>query len=99
MKKHTYTIDNYFDKSDLVFWAFRYMLGRQSYAVSDFAERLALSWNSLDKQVQQLIKKELDKAFLKDDETRALKCDYKTLGGDCDRNSWQKVKDAYEKAN
>jgi hypothetical protein len=98
MKKQINKLDH-FNKSDLVFWAFRYMLGRQSYAVSDFAERLALSWNSLDKQVQQLIKKELDKAFLKDDETRALKCDYKTLGGDCDRNSWQKVKDAYEKAN
>ena len=99
MKKHTYTIDNYFDKSDLVFWSFRYMLGRQSYAVSDFAERLALSWHTLEKRDQRLIVKELNKAFEKDDEDRALKRDYKTLGGDCDRHSWQKVKDAYEKAN
>ena len=99
MKKHKYTIDNYFNKSDLVFWSFRYMLGRQSYAVSDFAERLALSWDSLEKRVQRLIIKELNEAFEKDDEDRALKMDYKTLGGDCDRESWLKVKHAYEKAN
>jgi hypothetical protein len=98
MKKQINTLD-YFDKSDLVFWSFRYMLGRQTYAVSDFAERLSLSWNTLDKRVQWLIKGELDEAFLKDDEDRALKKDYKSLGGDCDRDSWQKVKDAYEKGN
>lgn len=99
MKKHIPTVDNYFNKSDLVFWSFRYMIGRQTYAVSDFAERLALSWDLLEKRVQGLIMKELNEAFEKDDENRALKMDYKTLGGDCDRASWQKVKDAYEKGN
>ena len=99
MKKHIYKVDNYFNKSDLVFWSFRYMLGRQSYAVSDFAERLALSWDTLDKRIQRLIQKELNEAFEKDDEDRALKMDYKTLGGDCDREAWLKVKRAYEKAN
>ena len=100
MKKHIkYTIDNAFNKSDLVFWSFRYFLGRQSYAVGDFAERLAISWDSLDKRTQRLIKGELDEAFLRDDEDRALKMDYNTLGGDCDREAWLKVKRAYEKAN
>ena len=99
MKKDKCPTDNYFSKSDLVFWSFRYMLGRQSYAVSDFAERLALSWDTLDKRIQRLIQKELNEAFEKDDEDRALKRDYKSLGDDCDRRSWQKVKDAYEKGN
>lgn len=95
--KHTLT--SAFNQSELVFWSFRYFLGRRSYAVSDFANRLSITFHLLDSKTQKLIKIELDKAFEEDDEARALKMDYRILGDDCDREAWLKVKRAYEKAN
>lgn len=95
--KHTLT--SAFNQSELVFWSFRYFLGRRSYAVSDFANRLAITFNLLDNQIKKLIKDELDKAFEEDDESRALKMNYRILGDDCHRKAWLKVKRAYEKAN
>jgi hypothetical protein len=87
--------------SDIVFWAFRYFLGRQTIATCMFAEDLAKAWQFLDNRTQQLIKKELNEAFLRDDEDRIRKQNGEkvygfTLGWDCDREAWQKVKDAYE---
>ena len=91
--------------SDLVFWSFRYFLGRMTIATVCFADSLAKAWPFLDERVQTLIKNELEKEFQRDDEARE---DRKSnpestwkyslpLGHDCDRQSWQKVRDAYSK--
>jgi len=83
--------------SDLVFWSFRYFLGRMTIQTSCFADQLATCWPHLDARVQALIKRELEEEFRRDDEARANKKDWKPLGHDCDRGSWQKVRDAYNK--
>lgn len=90
--------------SDLVFWSFRYFLGRMTIATVSFAENLAKAWPFLDERVQKLIKRELEHEFELDDRARADRAEkgeqsiYKyslPLGMDCDREAWQKVRDAY----
>ena len=74
----------------LTLWlgAFRYYLGRQTYAVSDFCELLAQEWNNLDSRTQTLILKELKEAIKEDDDSRLEGRDFHRLGDDCDRAEW-----------
>ena len=86
--------------SDLVFWSFRYFLGRMTIATVCFAESLAKAWPHLDKRVQDLIKRELEEEFKRDDDARERRKNgdknaYLSLGHDCDRAAWQKVRDTY----
>ena len=90
--------------SDLVFWSFRYFLGRMTIATVCFAEDLAKAWPYLTPNVQGLIKRELEEEFERDDEARLRKTESTVanqyfrsfpLGHDCDRAAWQKVRDAY----
>ena len=46
--------------SELVFWSFRYFLGRRSIRASAFAKRLAFVWSSLDERVRDQIKLDLE---------------------------------------
>ena len=49
--------------SDLVFWSFRYFLGRRSIHASAFARRLAFVWPFLDEQVRNQIKRDIEEEF------------------------------------
>lgn len=44
---------------DITFYAFRYALGRQTYAVHDVTNYLYQHWYELDMQTQDLIAKEI----------------------------------------
>jgi hypothetical protein len=88
--------------SDLVFWTFRYFLGRRTIHTVVFAQNLAESWASLDERVQHLICRELEAAFEADERARTNK--YNTgsvapLGDDSDREAWAKVRAAYKNKN
>lgn len=83
---------------DLVFWAFRYFMGRMTIHTCCFAEELARAWKHLDARIKALIRKELDEAFRKDDAMRAdeqCSTSYYPLGMDCDRAAWELVREAY----
>lgn len=84
------------DKDATTLWlgSFRYYLGRQSYAVSDFCDLLVSQWNSIPDRCKVLIRKELNDAFIKDDEMRADpgRSSYYPLGMDMDRRQWERVK-------
>ena len=105
MKKLDAKILAHFDEgaSELVFWTFRYFLGRQTIATYDFAERLAIVYPMLTDRFRALIRKELDEAFRRDDESRATDkgnkntcgLGYWPLGRNCDRAAWDKVRKAY----
>lgn len=86
------------DHQLLTLWlgAFRYYLGRRSYAVSDFCELLAQQWNNLPKATQDLIKKELDKEIAKDTLSREKGQSPHRLGDDCDRTEWLLLKSRIE---
>ena len=48
---------------DLIFWSFRYFLGRQSIAASSFARDLERAWELLSAKSQKMIEKEVDEAL------------------------------------
>lgn len=56
--------------SELVFWSFRYFLGRMTIATCDFAEKLARVYPHLSLHVRELIERDLEREFEKDDEAR-----------------------------
>ena len=92
-------IDSFRDTpDDLVFWSFRYFMGRMTIHACCFAEDLARAWPHLDERVASLIRKELEQEFDLDDKARA---DGETrsmslpLGMDCDRAAWECVRRAY----
>ena len=93
--------------SDLVFWSFRYFLGRMTIATCCFAEDLAKGWKYLSPRVQDIIKSELEKEFERDDAARkdmlenekSIYKNFLPLGHDCDRAAWQKVREAYQSTN
>lgn len=70
--------------SDLVFWSFRYFLGRRTIHATVFAENLAKTYPYLNNATQQMIKKEIERAK-----------ELGELGDACDQEAWQKVRNMY----
>jgi len=83
--------------SELVFWAFRYFLGRMTIETRVFADRLANSYWKLDEKQRNIIKQELDRGFELDDASRKRGDKFHPLGMDCDRDAWEGVRTAYRK--
>lgn len=84
--------------SDLMFWTFRYFVGRQTIAASQFARALADCWEHLNPRIQALIKRELNNIFEEDDKARSskdLQYEFYPLGSDIDRENWELVRQAY----
>lgn len=84
------------DLNDLVFFNFRYFLGRTSASVSGFTESLIAAWPHLNEKTKNQIKKELGKAIEEDNKIRkTLRLHLcHPLGMDCDRECWLKVMSA-----
>jgi hypothetical protein len=80
----------------MVIAAFRYCLGRMTYIVGDCASWLIKIWPYLSKETQNIIKRDLEEAFTRDDEDREAGRDYKALGHDCDRAEWSRVRKLWE---
>jgi hypothetical protein len=64
----------------MVFWAFRYCLGRRSYAVSDCVENLLDAFPKLRRRDQLTIQKEIREAIQKGE-----------AGMDMDVKEWQRI--------
>lgn len=80
----------------MVIAAFRYCLGRMTYIVGDCASWLIKIWPFLSVQTQNIIKRDLEEAFTRDDEDREADRDFKALGHDCDRAEWSRVRKLWE---
>jgi len=76
----------------MVVAAFRYCLGRMTYISGVCADWIIAHWHNFPPNAQQLIHKELEEAFKRDDEARAGDFPIKELGWDCDRKEWEKVR-------
>lgn len=83
------------DDQKLTLWigAFRYYLGRMTYAVCDFCDLLSTEWPNLPERARTLIRKELDEAIQRDNEDRELGRQYCRLGMDMDRQTWLKLRE------
>ena len=67
-KKDKHLLENIGETpSDLVFWSFRYFLGRRSIHASVFAQRLAFVWPFLDERVRDQIKHDIEDEFERHD--------------------------------
>lgn len=69
---------------DILFYAFRYALGRATYAVSDVVEALILVEPKLSWRTKEQIANEIEKAHNEDN-----------LGHDCDKELWLYVRNLY----
>lgn len=86
---------NEYQMTTLWLGAFRYYVGRMTYAVSDFCDLLIATWPTLPERTRSLIQRDLAEAFQRDDEMRTdERCGaaYYPLGSDCDRQQWLRVR-------
>jgi hypothetical protein len=75
---------------------FRYALGRMTYVVDLTSKWLVAHWQEIDRGTQAIIERELEKAFAIDDEDRQHgNTRLSRLGHDCDRASWQLVRNLW----
>ena len=74
--------------------ATRYYLGRMTYAVSDFCQLLRQTWDLLPDRVKDLIRRDVEIEFERDDLVRSAESQpsFLPLGCDCDRGEWEKVR-------
>lgn len=91
-------ICSHFDRGagDLVFWSFRYFVGRMTIATTAFARELASAWMDIPIQTRQQIASELGRLFEEDDAARAAGSEHLPLGMDMDRECWELVRAAYK---
>jgi len=70
--------ENYLD--EMILYAFRYCLGRSSYAVGICIEYLIDNWDKISKKNKALIHKEINQAIADND-----------AGWGCDIEAWKKI--------
>ena len=73
---------------DITFYAFRYALGRMTYAVGEVVDYLIENWNKLQIQTKEKICIEIDKAIIE-----------KRAGMECDVEQWQRILDKVKSGN
>lgn len=96
---HTSAGADYGRHNLMVLAAFRYCLGRRSYIVSDCVEWLIRIWPMLDFQSRELIRKELEEEFTKDDDSRLAEptSSWHPLGMNPDRRKWEEMLGLWKK--
>lgn len=72
--------------------AVRYCLGRMTYIVGECVDWLICVWPNLKPNAQIVIQRDIEEAFLRDDEDRAAGREYQELGMDCDRQQWERAR-------
>ena len=79
---------------EITLWlgATRYYLGRMTYAVGSFCDLLIEHWPALHEATRQLLKRDIETEFERDDELRTTGSQYLPLGQDCDRKEWERVR-------
>lgn len=76
----------------MVIAGFRYCLGRRTYIVGNCADWLIEQWPNFEENTKDVIKRELEEKFSRDDTARSRNDDYLPLGDDCDRAEWERVR-------
>ena len=76
--------------------ATRYYLGRMTASVSSFCDTLIQEWDHLPQGCRQLIQRDIEEAFHRDDWQRTqhghIGRMLYALGHDCDRAAWTRVR-------
>lgn len=75
--------------------AVRYCLGRMSYIVGDCSDWLIAEWGQIEEGARKCIQRDVEEAFARDNEARERGDEHKPLGMDCDRASWERVRNLW----
>lgn len=67
-------------KEDILFMAFRYALGRRTYAVGEVVDSLKHNWEHLSQNIKDLVKREIVSAI-----------QYNNAGMEMDIKKWNEV--------
>ena len=86
----------YFEVHDMLISATRYYIGRMTIQTCYWAQCLAKAWPEIPAGTRGVIRRDLEEAFRADDEARERGDRYKPLGYDCDRQSWDLVRQAWQ---
>lgn len=81
----------------LVVPAFRYCLGRETYIVQEFVNFLVKNWQDIGERSKICIERELEVAIQQDNLDRCRGWQFRTLGQDCDREQWERVRELWRK--
>lgn len=71
---------------DVLFWAFRYTLGRMTYSVKDVTDTIIMNISNLTMSTARQMLKEIEQAAVRDG-----------LGMDMDKEEWFKVRELLHK--
>jgi hypothetical protein len=71
---------------DILFYAFRYALGRKTYAVSTVADCIKKNWDEIDENTKSVIIKEIKMAI-----------ENENAGMDCDKKKWNEILELWDK--
>jgi len=78
--------------------ATRYVMGRRTGAVHEHCIWLVENWGRIPINQRNIIQRDLEEAFGRDDRARQMGTpDWFWLGDDCDRRSWEGVRALYAK--
>lgn len=69
-----------YDYSAIVFYAFRYALGRKSYAVGEVVNYILKHWNDLQEREKRAMREEINTAIATD-----------RIGMKMDREQWERI--------
>ena len=83
---------DHFEPHMLLIAATRYFTGRMTIATCAFARELATAWPEIPEETRNIIKRDLEDEFRRDDEARKRGDQHKPLGMDCDREAWKQVR-------
>lgn len=97
MKSFTITDEHLWDS--LWIGATRYYLGRMTIAVEPFTYGLVRNWKKIDNYTRLVIQRDIEAEFSRDDAARSSGKSgmYLPLGMDCDRKSWERVRELWRK--
>lgn len=83
---------------DFIHQSFRYVLGRMTYAVSDWCKWCIENWDRIPFSSQNIIMTELEQAFSLDEREKNNKTAYfYPLGHSYDKKQWEKVRALWNK--
>lgn len=100
MSKKTPDVASFFSggADELVFWSFRYFLGRRSIHTACFAQELASAAPHLTSYNRNMMVKELEEEFRHDNRARQQGDKNPPLGYDSHRAAWLKALEALRAA-
>lgn len=80
----------------MIHQSFRYVLGRMSYAVSEWVDWCVRAWPDIPESERAIIRRELDEAFMRAEYCDQIGAHFSPLGSECDREQWERVRALYQ---